>query len=967
MFIKNKLKGALIYLIISAPFSCLSQKGDHLELGNYYFDKAAFHFGTNSDSVLYYINNASKEYLSGQHWEKYILTLNAYCSFYQLKNESRKRQEYALKALNESKKHLDPTNLYYAVSLSNHSTSLRDIGDYTSAIKNFRTVLEIEKHNEKYDLAISSLKNIGDTYKLIGDLEQAIKFYDECFNVESAHPNSMGKQNKIDIYLRRGTTFLDLKDFSKAFENLKLAEALLPKDKFEQANVNKFLAIEINYGFAKIQLARNNFDSLKYYIDKTFEFCKNEYEIEKAQGHVLLGKYYLNNDAPEKAIKQISRAKTQLDTHKRYSQHIRFPAIYNLLGTAYLKNNQDSISILYFKKTIYNLSNRNDEFDSDELVPTSDKLFNAYLSMQAYAGIGKALFNLYQQNNDKKYLQASNLSFEFATNLIFDVRRSYQQNNTLLKFSEEVIPIYEAAIQSALHAYEASGDQEYLDKAFDFNEKSKAILLLESINQSSAIQFADIPDSLIQLEKDLRHQITGLNRKIYEEINALENVNEYKINQLNNQYFQDSENYEALLRHLENAYPQYYKLKHQLRTVSRIDIQQKIKGTRAQIIEFFSGDEFTYIFSIAEDDFKVISIPYKKEYASDIKKIKDFLDTPPSGQNIKHQLKNYAEVTKTVYERYLKDIIHANSKHLIIITDGELGYLPFEALITELPQTDDVSFSLSHLSYLMEKYLVSYSYSSTIFMNSFKTDRSKVQNTFFGVAPSFDLLNSNGPTRVCNENELYSLQCNEDEVRKIKEKLGGEILIGKEATLFNINKEISNSRIIHLATHACLDDKNPEFNKIYLADDYLSNNDLYNLKLNSELAVLSACETGSGRLAKGEGVMSLARGFIHAGCPSIIMSLWSIDDCATSKIMVHFYDELYQGKSKTEALRNAKLRYIQNAKKAYQHPYYWAAFVQIGNYDPMHISSFKSDLVYSTIILIILLLFLWGRKRLKII
>ena len=200
---------------------------------------------------------------------------------------------------------------------------------------------------------------------------------------------------------------------------------------------------------------------------------------------------------------------------------------------------------------------------------------------------------------------------------------------------------------------------------------------------------------------------------------------------------------------------------------------------------------------------------------------------------------------------------------------------------------------------------------------------------------------------------------------RINDKFGGKVLIGKDATINSTKREISNAKIIHLATHACLDDDNPEFNKIYLADDYLSNNDLYNLKLNSELAVLSACETGSGKLAKGEGVMSLARGFIHAGCPSIIMSLWSIDDCATSKIMINFYDELYKGIPKTEALKNAKIKYIKEAKKANQHPYYWAAFVQIGNYDPIEFSSFKSYIPYFLGILLLIILFFIGRKKLK--
>ena len=965
MLFRNKIKGVLILFLISAPFYCLSQQTDDLERGNYYFDKAGVHFGKNSDSVLFYINKASEEYLNGKHWEEYIVTLNAYSSYYELNNDTKKRQEYTLMALNESEKHLDKTNLYRAISLNNHSASLRDIGNYTAAIKNYRAVLEIEKHNEKYDYVVGSLKNIGDTYKLIGDLEQAIKFYDECFNIEVAHPKSMGDQNKIDIYHRRGIAYLDLNNFSKAFANLKMAETLLPKEKIHKVNVNKYLAIEINYGYAKIQLARNNYDSLRLYIDKAFQYCNEEYEIEKGMGHILLGKYYLKNNDSQRAIDQLFLAKKQLDRYKRYARLNNFSEIYNLLGKAYLINGEDLTAIKYFKNAIYNLSNRSNEFNPDDLVPKLDQLFNPYLSMQAYAGIGDASYNLYKKNNNVEYLEAANQGFEIATNLIFDVRRSYQQNNSLLKLSEEVIPIYESAIQSAITMYELNGGKSNLVKAFDYNEKSKAILLLESINESSAIRFSDIPDSLIQREKELKYQITSINKKIYDELNVTENVNDFIIDQLKNQYFKDSEKYEALLRKFENEYPKYYQLKYDVSTVSIEDIQKKLENSETQIIEFFYGDKNTYVFSISENQININTVPINDSLKEDIQIVKDFLSAPPAGSNIQSRLSIYVKSSKNIFDEFIKKSIFPKTKHLVFIADGALGYLPFEALIIKDSESNNISYSLDNQAYLIEDYEVSYSYSSTLFLNSFNTVKKENQNTFFGVAPSFGLLNDKGTKRICNDNALFNLKCSQNEVLQIKNRLGGKVLLGKEATLKNTKEEISNSRIIHLATHACLDDNNPEFNKIYLADDYLSNNDLYNLKLNSELAVLSACETGSGKLAKGEGVMSLARGFIHAGCPSIIMSLWSIDDCATSKIMINFYDELYQGKPKTEALRNAKLKYIKDAKKANQHPYYWAAFVQIGNYDSIEFSSMKKYLSYSLGLLILILIFFIGRTKFK--
>ncbi|MFK7772197.1 MAG: CHAT domain-containing protein [Saprospiraceae bacterium] len=163
-----------------------------------------------------------------------------------------------------------------------------------------------------------------------------------------------------------------------------------------------------------------------------------------------------------------------------------------------------------------------------------------------------------------------------------------------------------------------------------------------------------------------------------------------------------------------------------------------------------------------------------------------------------------------------------------------------------------------------------------------------------------------------------------------------------------------------------MDQNDHQFNKIFFTDDYLSNKDLYNFFSQSRLAALSACNTGTGQLVKGEGVMSLSRGFIHAGCPSVVMSLWSVDDGSTSKIMENFYQNLRNGKTKDLALRQAKLDYLGSSKKSFQHPYYWAAFVQFGDARPLCESNFfqsKYFKIGGILFLISLLLFQRFRKK----
>jgi CHAT domain-containing protein len=161
-----------------------------------------------------------------------------------------------------------------------------------------------------------------------------------------------------------------------------------------------------------------------------------------------------------------------------------------------------------------------------------------------------------------------------------------------------------------------------------------------------------------------------------------------------------------------------------------------------------------------------------------------------------------------------------------------------------------------------------------------------------------------------------------------------------EATIENFRQRAGRYGKIHLATHAQANTAAGNFSFIVLADgaggyDSLFVNDLYGLRLRAELVVLSACETGVGTVYKGEGVISLARGFLYAGAGSIITTLWSINDQANSLLMEQFYEEIRAGKPKDQALRDAKINRIENADALAAHPAYWAAFVPIGDMNEM--------------------------------
>lgn len=224
---------------------------------------------------------------------------------------------------------------------------------------------------------------------------------------------------------------------------------------------------------------------------------------------------------------------------------------------------------------------------------------------------------------------------------------------------------------------------------------------------------------------------------------------------------------------------------------------------------------------------------------------------------------------------------------------------------------------------------------------------------------------------------LRDLPWAEKELQSIASVVKSELYLRGDATEAAFKKNAGRFGIIHLAQHVILDDKEPLYSKFIFSDSpgsgedgYLHLYELYNLRLRANMVVLSACQTGIGKNIKGEGMMSLARGFTYSGCPSVVMSLWSIDDKATSVIITDFYRKLAQGKTKDVALRDAKLNMIQSGDPVLSNPYYWSGLVVIGSTESLEIpppENFISYRIYATavIVSILVLLILIGIKRMK--
>ncbi|MGM0408367.1 MAG: CHAT domain-containing protein, partial [Bacteroidota bacterium] len=327
-----------------------------------------------------------------------------------------------------------------------------------------------------------------------------------------------------------------------------------------------------------------------------------------------------------------------------------------------------------------------------------------------------------------------------------------------------------------------------------------------------------------------------------------------------------------------------------------------------------------------------------------------------------------------LYQKLIKPFENEiTDKHLIIIPDNKLAYLPFDILISKTKEYNRINYR--QLPYLINHYQLSYSYSANLlFEKQQKTRTAKKRLSAF--APTYDnleSLNLNELTlRQQYREKLFPLKGIKEEAKNVVKIVGGKQFLDFEATEGIFKNVASEYDILHLAMHTIIDDENPMYSKMAftqkkdsLEDGLLNTYEIYSMKLNCRMSVLSSCNSGSGKLHRGEGVISLARGFIYAGCPSIIMTLWSVEDKSGVDLMTSFYTHLKTGKNKAQALREAKLDFIQKADQLKAHPYFWAGYVVIGDDSPLFNPYKKYFLIGAVIFitgLIGILIFFYRRK-----
>lgn len=495
--------------------------------------------------------------------------------------------------------------------------------------------------------------------------------------------------------------------------------------------------------------------------------------------------------------------------------------------------------------------------------------------------------------------------------LIDDIRHHSQDESDKLELGEISSEVYEDGVRIAHELSEMSLDyKRYREEAFYFAEKSKSAVLLESIADSEAKSFAGIPSALLDEEKELKAQAALLAQKLAQKPSEDE---EKKLRQA---LFAVQLSYNEFIKRLEKDFPNYFNLKFNPSSPSIPQLQQ-ILDARTAIISYFlseRNDKKIYLFIITNKNFRLTSVTLPDNFEKLISGLRNglYYNYQDAYQNASHTL-----------SRLLVPSLPKRINALVIIPAGRLGTVPFETLVFSRNKAQDYR----DMPFLVKHYAMSYEFSAGLMLQ-------KTRSLNPAGPPSIFLC---APVDFEKEN-LDDLPGTEKEVKTIaglfKER--SSVSTYHDANETSIKSGgLSKYTYLHFATHGIVDEANPELSRIFLnadsaEDGSLYAGEIYNLNLNADLTVLSACQTGLGKISKGEGVIGLSRALVYAGSRNIIVSFWSVADESTSQLMTSFYKTLLTrgDHDYREALRQAKIAMITGDQ--YAAPYFWAPFVLIG-------------------------------------
>lgn len=795
------------------------------------------------------------------------------------------------------------------------------------------TYAQLYAYQGRYDLAEETIRKALQNFEHAGkgnSLEAA-----QAINQLGLILNVTGKHAQAEEQMRMALTFREklLPEQSEliaaTYNDLGLVYAQVDNDKALDYYEKALSLYEKLHGteHPKIAIANSNigmvYRSLQLYGDaiNNFETALKIWEKVYSKAHQTkafnlynLGHTY-KSMGDEKAAKGYFEKALAMYRDSYGSKHPEIANVLNDLGRLEAGKGNHNLAISYYQQALQANTTGFENLNETSNPSADVGYYNGNVLLNSLLYKAEAFESRYFERTIKfSELDNALKILQHCDTLIDELRQ--HSSNEADKISLGVIAneVYADGVRIAHEAANvAFRKKPYRELSFYFAEKSKSAVLLESISESDAKSFAGIPAPLLEEEKNMKAAIALASQKLAQKPTPEEEK------ALRETLFTLNRGYETFVKKLEVQFPSYYNLKFNSASPSIAQLQQLLDNKTA-LLSYFIDEQRSriYIFQLTKESFNIIDHELPADFDKAITGFRNGLF---------YNVVGAFHAAGNKLSKILIPNIPSKVKELVILPTGRLGIIPFEAL--PIKKTEESSFR--NIPYVINNYAVRYEFSAGLLLQKSKSATTKDLSIFLCAPVSFP-----------EKDNLNELPGTESEVKSISQlfqskQMKSTLVLGAEANELRVKKQsLKDYSLIHFATHGVVDESDPELSRIFLQnnsnaeDGNLFAGEIYNLEMDANLVTLSACQTGLGKISKGEGVIGLSRALVYAGAKNIMVSFWSVADESTSDLMQDFYKQLLDNPSSnySESLRQAKLKLMKNEK--YAAPYYWGPFILIG-------------------------------------
>ena len=802
-----------------------------------------------------------------------------------------------------------PDDLREPIVLNQAGDVYRRLGNYAQAAQILERTLTLAQAADDLRSEETALTQLASVHFRQNNYLQSIEYSRRALEVSKTITS---RKTKLDTYPQRNLNaiadvYYRLGDLATAEQTYleSLALSIEAKDQFNQASVLS--------GLGDVYIEQGKFSQAISIQEQALALGEKGANLPNQLGPLnSLSALYRQMGETQKSLFYVQRALKLLEGR---SNPVWESESFNNLGLLYLKTGEAVKAKSAFEKTLA----------IDQRTTTPNTIWQAHSGLaDAYAQLGE--------------LNPAVENYQRAIETIESVRAKLGGEEDKAGFFQDKVEVYRKLIALLINPRFPNTN---VAEAFRYSERARARAFLDLLAENRVEVDQTIPRDLFRRRLELQQRISQLTTQlIRERSQEPAKQDKTKIAELERGLNQADTELSDWLRELRRDNPRYAALKYP--EPLTLAATQQMLDDQTTLLSYSLGETQSFLFALTRNGVQVKRLPSEATLRQSVDKLLAAI-TDKNNPDVVEYRRQAASLSQQLLQP-VSGMLTGNK--LLIVPDGVLHRLPFEALL--MPGTT-AQGDLRRLPFLVRRFAISYAPSASVLAELKSEQRPTAPKKFIAFGdPVYEqrteglivsTLRTAGATRL----NFQPLPHSREEIAGIAKLFSDndrELFFGEDASEENVKtpERLKHYQMVHFSTHGYVNEMRPRFSGLVLSlptsttnspaeDGLLSSYEIFNLKLNADLVVLSACETGLGKEVKGEGLMSLTRAFMYAGTPSVVVSLWNVNDESAADLMIRFYRNLKTGMNKGEALRQAQLETIRDNG----FPFFWAPFVLVGS------------------------------------